>query len=114
RSLSRLLMTEGGSALRRLSGSGFGLRLLAGQMSVARTNAVERDRFAATPRRLWPCTKIKFQSFPSVARLGVQSEACRWLVTAMRHAILAARIPRDSIDHPVLFPINVLKQLGVT
>src|SRR5437899_791053 len=57
---------------------------------------------AARARRSW--TKIEFQRFPSIASLSMQAEAGRWLITAVRHAILTPGIARDPIHQAIFFP----------
>src|SRR5678815_3769466 len=58
-------------------------------------------------------TEVKFNRLPRVAALRLQTEACRWLVAAVNHAILAPWIARDSVDDAVAAPVRLFEKLAV-
>src|SRR6202011_3497907 len=62
---------------------------------------------------LWPGTwdKVKPNVLQGITGSSLQTDGCRGFVTALNHAILASRIPRDTIDDTVLAPIDLLLQL---
>ena len=74
---------------------------------VARGHAVIRCKFISAAGRFRPCAEIESHRFPGIAALRVQPEARRRFVAAMRHAVLAARVPRLAADHAVLVPIHL-------
>src|SRR2546428_7628242 len=89
------------------------LRLLAGEMPVTGSDAVINGNLVALAGWFWSRAKIKFHRFPSVAALRLESEAGRWLVAAMGHAIFAARIFGHAFDDAILVPVHALQHLGI-
>src|ERR1700745_2850711 len=82
-------------------------------MTVTRTHAIVGNDFVAAPTALRPWPKIKPQRFPSVSAFCLEAEAGGWFITAVGHAIFAARIASHAIDHAVFVPIHFLQHLGV-
>src|SRR4030095_6958216 len=82
-------------------------------MSVSRTDTVERRNFIAAAGRFRFCAEVKLHGFPSIASLRLQTEARRWLITAMDHAILAATVFRDAILDSVFLPLHLFEQFRV-
>src|SRR5712691_6368344 len=95
---------------RRLCGE---LRLLAGEMPVAGSDAVINGNLVALAGWFWSRAKIKLHRFPSVAAVRLEAKAGRWFVATMRHAIFAARIFRDAFDDAILVPVHALQHLDV-
>src|SRR5207253_6222629 len=57
--------------------------------------------------------EIELDVFPGVAALRLEPESGGRLVTAMDHAIFAATVACDAVDHAVSLPLRFLQQLGV-
>src|SRR2546422_8349853 len=87
---------------------------LAGQVSIARTDAVKNSNLISLARCLRSGTKIKTDVLPRIAALRLEAETGRWLIAAMHHAVLTAHIPGHAVDHAVFLPLHFLQQLGVT
>src|SRR5437870_4766344 len=82
-------------------------------MAVSATHAVESENFAAFASRFRFRPEIELDGLPSVAALGLQTEARGRFVTTMHHAVFAPTVARDSIDDTVFVPLHFLEQLGV-
>src|SRR6478672_3637100 len=82
-------------------------------MAVSRCDTVESNRFTAAPRRCRLGSEVKFDCFPSVAALGLQTKARRRLISAVHHAVLAAAVTRHTVDHSVIVPLHLLQHFCV-
>src|ERR1043166_7105485 len=89
-------------------------RALARQMAVAGGDAIVGRDLVTLAGRFRFRPEVEPDIFPGVAALRVEAQAGRWFVAAMDHAIFAAAVFRDAIDHAVFFPLHFLQQLRVT
>ena len=51
--------------------------------------------------------EVVFEVLPVIAALVVGAERAAGIVTAMHHAMFAARIARDAVHNPVFFPLHL-------
>ena len=85
----------------------------AGLVTVSGGHAVERiDAGACGARGGFGC-EIKGDILPGIASLSTAAEGGAGLIAAMNHAIFAALVTRDAVDHPVFLPIRFLEELAV-
>src|SRR5205085_5502796 len=61
---------------------------LAGQMAIARSDPVIGSDLISTAGWFWFRAKVEPERFPGIPGFGLEAEAGRGFVTAMRHAIL--------------------------
>src|ERR1043166_168392 len=83
-------------------------------MTVAAAHTIEHGDFAAVASRLRFRSEIEPDVLPGVAALRLQPESGTRLIAAMDHAIFAATVACDAVDHAVTFPLRFLEQLGIT
>src|SRR3954464_5636731 len=88
-------------------------RAFPGQMPVARSHAVIDSDFAPATGRFWSSAEVELHRLPRIARFRLEAETGGRLVTAMCHAVLAARIFGHAINHAVLAPVHLGEELGV-
>src|SRR5439155_3459628 len=104
----------GGGVLPRDAGAVQG-GLGRGQVAFADREAVKGLDFMAAFVTSRPGREVVFEVFPGVAALIItRTERAARIITAMDHAIFAARIARFAVHNAVFVPLHFLQHFPVT
>src|SRR5688572_18985715 len=82
-------------------------------MSLPDGKAVEGVHILPLSIRLWFGAEVVAKVFPVVAALIVGAKRAARVVSAMDHAIFAARVTSYPVDHAIFVPIDLLQHLLV-
>ncbi len=93
--------------------AGFNRGLGFGQMTFADGIAIEGLDVAALVIGLGPGPQVVSDVFPRVAGLVIGAESAAGVIAAMDHAVFAARVAGDAVDHAVFGPVHLVQHFLV-